>query len=65
MIGFRSFIPTQVFHFTRLSPLIQITLPQAQPKGLFGGLRERGVGGSRCGATAAAVVFLPSKGLNQ
>eukprot|EP00252_Welwitschia_mirabilis_P009112 TRINITY_DN2142_c0_g1_i4.p1 TRINITY_DN2142_c0_g1~~TRINITY_DN2142_c0_g1_i4.p1 ORF type:complete len:341 (+),score=79.22 TRINITY_DN2142_c0_g1_i4:111-1133(+) len=32
----------------------------AQPKGLFGALRERGLGGSRCGATAATVVLQPS-----
>ncbi|CAM6098958.1 unnamed protein product [Calypogeia fissa] len=36
----------------------QLTL--AQPKGVFGALRERGVGGSRCGSTAATVVFLPA-----
>ncbi|GAQ80208.1 Serine/threonine phosphatases family 2C catalytic domain containing protein [Klebsormidium nitens] len=27
----------------------------AAPKGLFGGMRERGLGGSKCGATAATV----------
>ncbi|BBN16012.1 protein MpPP2C_N [Marchantia polymorpha subsp. ruderalis] len=37
----------------------QLTL--AQPKGLFGGMRERGVGGSRCGATAATVVLKQSE----
>lgn len=36
------------------------TLTLAQPKGIFGALRERGVGGSRCGATAATAVLLPS-----
>ncbi|MCO5564738.1 hypothetical protein L7F22_018406 [Adiantum nelumboides] len=35
------------------------TLTLAQPKGLFGALRERGVGGSRCGSTAATAVLLP------
>ncbi|KAH7422991.1 hypothetical protein KP509_12G034500 [Ceratopteris richardii] len=33
-------------------------LTLAQPKGLFGSLRERGIGGSRCGSTAATVVLL-------
>ncbi|XP_024516624.1 probable protein phosphatase 2C 45 isoform X1 [Selaginella moellendorffii] len=33
----------------------------AQPKGLFGALQERGVGGSRCGATAATAVLMPPK----
>ncbi|KAL3680341.1 hypothetical protein R1sor_023297 [Riccia sorocarpa] len=37
----------------------QLTL--AQPKGFLGALRERGVGGAKCGATAAAVVLKPSK----
>ncbi|KAL2612680.1 hypothetical protein R1flu_024372 [Riccia fluitans] len=37
----------------------QLTL--AQPKGFLGALRERGVGGSKCGATAAALVLKPSK----
>eukprot|EP00250_Pteridium_aquilinum_P028211 c36774_g1_i1 orf=65-1144(+) len=36
------------------------TLTLAQPKGLFGALRERGVGGSRCGSTAATAVLLPA-----
>ena len=35
---------------------------QAQPKGFLGALRERGVGGSRCGATAATVVLFPLQG---
>ncbi|KAI5076113.1 hypothetical protein GOP47_0008178 [Adiantum capillus-veneris] len=35
------------------------TVTLAQPKGLFGALRERGVGGSRCGSTAATAVLLP------
>uniref|UniRef100_A0A0D6R9I8 protein-serine/threonine phosphatase n=1 Tax=Araucaria cunninghamii TaxID=56994 RepID=A0A0D6R9I8_ARACU len=34
-------------------------LALAQPKGLFGALRERGLGGSQCGATAATVVLQP------
>jgi serine/threonine protein phosphatase PrpC len=38
----------------------QLTL--AQPKGLFGALRERGLGGSKCGATAATLVLQPSNG---
>lgn len=38
----------------------QLTL--VQPKGLFGALRERGLGGSQCGATAATVVMQPLKG---
>lgn len=37
----------------------------AQPKGFFGALRERGAGGSRCGATAATAVLIPSQGENQ
>ncbi|KAJ7541803.1 hypothetical protein O6H91_10G077500 [Diphasiastrum complanatum] len=36
-------------------------LALAQPKGFLGGLRERGLGGSRCGATAATAVLLPTK----
>ncbi|KAG0585039.1 hypothetical protein KC19_3G252900 [Ceratodon purpureus] len=35
----------------------QLTL--MQPKGLFGALRERGLGGSKCGATAATSVLIP------
>jgi hypothetical protein len=38
---------------------------QAQPKGFLGALRERGVGGARCGATAATVVLLPLKGTEE
>lgn len=38
----------------------QLTL--VQPKGIFGALRERGLGGSQCGATAATVVLQPLKG---
>jgi protein phosphatase 1L len=37
-------------------------LSLAQPKGLFGAMRERGLGGSKCGATAATVVLLPRQG---
>lgn len=35
---------------------------QAQPTGLFGALRERGVGGSRCGSTAATAAILRRPG---
>ncbi|KAH9287983.1 hypothetical protein KI387_032100, partial [Taxus chinensis] len=37
-------------------------LALAQPKGLFGPLRERGLGGSRCGATAATVLLRTLQG---
>ncbi|XP_057860009.1 probable protein phosphatase 2C 11 [Cryptomeria japonica] len=37
-------------------------LALAQPKGLFGALRERGLGGSRCGATAATIVLKTLQG---
>lgn len=37
-------------------------LALAQPKGLFGALRERGLGGSRCGATAATVLLQTLQG---
>ncbi|KAH8953255.1 hypothetical protein BDL97_08G014700 [Sphagnum fallax] len=40
-------------------------LSLAQPKGLFGAMRERGLGGSKCGATAATVVLLPRQGEKQ
>lgn len=36
------------------------SLTLAQPKGFFGALRERGIGGSRCGSTAATAALLPS-----
>lgn len=32
----------------------------AAPKGLFGMMRERGMGGARCGSTAASVVLAPA-----
>eukprot|EP00850_Spirogloea_muscicola_P006956 SM000034S12710 [mRNA] locus=s34:372921:376454:+ [translate_table: standard] len=36
-----------------------------QPKGFFGGMRERGLGGSKCGATAATAVLLAPQGGRQ
>ena len=32
---------------------------QAAPKGFFGAMRQRGMGGAKCGSTAATLLLLP------
>lgn len=41
-----------------------VLIPQAAPKGFFGAMRQRGMGGAKCGSTAATLLLLPGGGGN-